>query len=76
MTEEYLALIMFLVTIVALLLGFPVALTLGGSALLFAFIGEYLDLFNIGLLSVYPLRILGVMKAETLVAVPLFIFMG
>ncbi|GJL99115.1 MAG: C4-dicarboxylate ABC transporter [Methyloligella sp.] len=76
MTPEYLALIMFLVTIVALLLGFPVALTLGGSALLFAFIGEYLDLFNIGLLSVYPLRILGVMKAETLVAVPLFIFMG
>ena len=40
MTEELLALIMFLVTIVALLLGFPVALTLGGSALLFAFIGE------------------------------------
>ncbi|MBO6549679.1 MAG: TRAP transporter large permease subunit [Rhizobiales bacterium] len=76
MTEELLALIMFLVTIVALLLGFPVALTLGGSALLFAFIGEYLDLFNMGLLSVYPLRILGVMKAETLVAVPLFIFMG
>lgn len=76
MTEEYLALIMFLVTIVALLLGFPVALTLGGSALLFAFIGEYLDLFNLGLLNVYPLRILGVMKAETLVAVPLFIFMG
>lgn len=76
MTEEYLALIMFMVTIVALMLGFPVALTLGGMALLFAFIGEYLDLFNLGLLSVYPLRILGVMKAETLVAVPLFIFMG
>jgi len=76
MTAEYLALIMFLVTIVALLLGFPVAITLGGSALLFAFIGEYLDLFNTGLLFVYPLRILGVMKAETLVAVPLFVFMG
>ena len=76
MSPEFLALIMFLVTIAALILGFPVALTLGGSALIFAFIGDSLELFNTGMLMVYPLRIFGVMKNEPLVAVPLFIFMG
>ncbi len=76
MTPEYLALLMFLATLAALMLGFPVALTLGGVAILFAFIGDWLDMFNLGLLNVYPLRVLGVMKTETLVAVPLFIFMG
>ena len=76
MSPEFLALIMFLVTIAALILGFPVALTLGGSALIFAFIGDYLELVNTGMLMVYPLRIFGVMKNEPLVAVPLFIFMG
>ncbi|MEL6962381.1 MAG: TRAP transporter large permease subunit [Pseudomonadota bacterium] len=59
-----------------LLFGFPVALTLGGSALLFAFLGDYLDLFRMAMLNAYPLRLLGVMKSEPLVAVPLFIFMG
>ena len=76
MSSELLSLIMFLVAILALLLGFPVALTLGGTALIFAFIGDSIELFNIGMVSVYPLRILGIMKNEPLVAVPLFIFMG
>ncbi len=76
MTSEILSFIMFGTTIVTLILGFPVALTLGGTAILFAFLGDYLDLFNMGLLGVYPLRIFGVMKNEPLVAVPLFIFMG
>ena len=76
MTPEMLSFIMFGTTIVTLILGFPVALTLGGMALLFGFLGHYLDLFNLGILSVYPLRIFGVMKNEPLVAVPLFIFMG
>ena len=76
MTPEHLSLIMFLSTIGLLVLGFPVALTLGGSALLFAFLGDFLDIFNSGILNIYPLRIFGVMKNEPLVAVPLFIFMG
>lgn len=76
MTPELLALIMFLVTLAALVAGFPVALTLGGSALLFAYLGDYMELFNSGMLMVYPLRIFGIMKNEPLVAVPLFIFMG
>lgn len=76
MTPEFLSFLMFGATIIALILGFPVALTLGGSALIFAFIGEYLEIFNMGMLNIYPLRIFGVMKNEPLVAVPLFIFMG
>ena len=76
MTSEILGFIMFGVTMVALLLGFPVALTLAGTALLFAALGDYFDLINFGMLLLYPLRIFGIMKTETLVAVPLFVFMG
>jgi tripartite ATP-independent transporter DctM subunit len=76
MTSEMLAFIMFGVTILTLIMGFPVALTLGGTSLLFAFIGDQFDLFNSGMLMVYPLRIFGIMKNEPLVAVPLFVFMG
>ena len=76
MTPEFLGFTMFGVTMIALLLGFPVALTIAGSALIFALIGDFFELFNLGILSLYPLRIFGVMKTETLVAVPLFVFMG
>jgi tripartite ATP-independent transporter DctM subunit len=76
MSGEIMAGVMFLATLLLLLFGFPVALTLGGVSLLFAFLGEHLGLFNDAMLNVYPLRVLGVMKSETLVAVPLFIFMG
>ena len=69
MTSEILGFIMFGVTMVALLLGFPVAFTLAGTALLFAALGDYFDLINFGMLSLYPLRIFGIMKTETLVAV-------
>ncbi len=68
--------LMFLCVLGFLLLGFPVALTLGGTALLFALLGAQLGLFPEVMLNIYPLRILGTMKAETLVAIPLFIFMG
>jgi len=58
---------MFGVTMITLLLGFPVALTIAGSALIFALIGDYFELFNLGILSLYPLRIFGV--------TPLFFFL-
>ncbi|WP_193368822.1 TRAP transporter large permease [Pelagibius marinus] len=76
MTAEHLSFIMFGVCLLALVMGYPVALTLGGVSLLFAFVGDHLGLFNAGMLMVYPLRVFGVMKNEPLVAVPLFIFMG
>ena len=53
MNPEVLAFIMFGVTIVTLILGYPVALTLGGTSLLFAFIGDQFGLFNAGMLMVY-----------------------
>ena len=76
MESETFALAMFFGTIIALLIGFPVALTLGGSALLFAYIGDWYGLFNSGMLNVFPLRILGIIKNEPLIAIPLFVFMG
>ncbi len=54
MDSELLSLIMFGGTILALLLGFPVAMTLGGSALIFAYIGDGFGLFNSGMLNVFP----------------------
>lgn len=65
------ALLMFPALIFCLLLGYPVAFTLGAVALLFGWLFLGLDFF--GLL---PLRIWGVMTGYTLLAVPLFIFMG
>ena len=76
MSGEMMAGLMFLTALGLLLAGYPVALTLGGTALLFALIGDQMGLFNEIMLGVYPLRLLGIMKTETLVAVPLFIFMG
>ncbi|PPR45207.1 MAG: C4-dicarboxylate TRAP transporter large permease protein DctM, partial [Alphaproteobacteria bacterium MarineAlpha5_Bin8] len=76
MTPEILAIIMFITTLCLLLFGFPVAFTLAGSALLFAFLGDMLDIFNFRMLFFFPQRIYGIMINEALVAVPLFIFMG
>ena len=67
---------MFVTTLALLLFGFPVAFTLAGSALIFAFIGDFLDIFNFRMLFFFPQRIYGIMINEALVAVPLFIFMG
>lgn len=76
LTPEFLAFAMFIFTIGFLLAGYPVAFTLGGSALLFALFGAELGLMDMGFLSIFPLRILGTMKSESLVAIPLFVFMG
>ena len=53
MTSELLGFTMFGVTMVALLLGFPVALTIAGSALIFAFIGDYFDLINLIIIDLF-----------------------
>lgn len=71
-----LALIMFLAVIGVLLLGFPVAFTLSGTALIFALIGVATGSFDPTFLETMPSRILGIMNNGTLVAVPLFVFMG
>ncbi|MGI9225650.1 MAG: TRAP transporter large permease [Woeseiaceae bacterium] len=73
---EWVALLLFLSVILVLLAGFPVAFTLGGTALVFAAVGVVTGTFNEALLSGLPNRVFGIMSNETLVAVPLFVFMG
>ena len=75
-TPEILSIIMFLTTLGLLLFGFPVAFTLAGSALIFGFLGDALEIFNFRMIGFFPQRIFGTMINEPLVAVPLFIFMG
>ena len=73
---EILSLMMFLGIIGVLLLGFPVAFTLPGVALIFALIGTWLGAFDPSNLSSIAPRYMGIMLNDVLVAVPLFIFMG
>jgi len=63
--------IMFFVALLLLLLGFPVAFTFGGVALIFGVFAEGWDLF-----AFMPFRIYSIMQNSVLMAVPLFIFMG
>jgi len=73
---EWVAAALFLAVVLVLLAGFPVAFSLGGTALIFAAAGVIGGGFNEALLSGLPNRIFGIMTNETLVAVPLFVFMG
>lgn len=68
---EYLPLWMFLFLTVVLMAGFPVTFTLLGTAIIFGVTGFGFNFFNL-----LPLRIWGVMSNVTLMAVPLFVFMG
>jgi TRAP-type mannitol/chloroaromatic compound transport system permease large subunit len=70
------AVILFFTVILFLLIGYPVAFTLAGVALLFAGIGLITGNFEAGYLSALPSRLFGIMTNETLIAVPLFVFMG
>ena len=73
---EWVAALLFGVVILVLLAGFPVALSLGGTALIFAGLGVLGGSFNEALLLGLPNRLFGIMTNEMLVAVPLFVFMG
>ncbi|MDF2182081.1 TRAP transporter large permease subunit [Neptuniibacter sp. CAU 1671] len=63
--------VMFFVALVMLLVGFPVAFTFGGIALIFGVFAEGPDIF-----AFMPFRIQSIMENTVLMAVPLFIFMG
>ena len=73
---ELFPLIMFLAVFAALLLGYSVALTLGGVGLLMAFIGAATGHFSLNDLGFLPGRLFGIVTNQTLIAVPLFVFMG
>ena len=73
---DYLPLLMFLVVCGVLLLGYPVAFSLAGTALGFAWIGTLSGNFDSAFLQALPNRLYGIMTNGTLIAVPLFVFMG
>lgn len=73
---EIMALLLFISVCLVLLTGYPVAFALGGTALLFAFLGILTGTFDPTFLTALPNRLYGIMTNMTLIAVPLFIFMG
>jgi len=73
---EFLPLLLFLAVCLVLLLGYPVAFSLGGTALAFAWIGGMAGYFDASFLQALPNRLYGIMTNVTLIAVPLFVFMG
>lgn len=76
MDPQYISVIMVVCIFAALVMGYPVAFTLGGMALLFAFGGAVFDVFSLKYLNSLPSSIFGVMTSDLLIAVPLFVFMG
>jgi TRAP-type mannitol/chloroaromatic compound transport system permease large subunit len=68
--------VMFLTVILVLLAGYPVAFSLAGTALIFALVGAMAGVFDLVFLETMPNRIFGILNNVTLIAVPLFVFMG
>lgn len=73
---ELMAILLFVCICISLMAGYPVAFTLGGMALLFAGVGVLTGTFDPSFLSALPNRLFGVMNNQTMLAVPLFVFMG
>jgi len=73
---EWLSILMFVFVCAVLLSGYPVAFSLAGASLLFGLLGWSLEAFDPVFLSALPNRLFGIMTNETLMAVPLFVFMG
>lgn len=73
---EVLAIALFVTICLTLILGYPVAFVLGGVSLLFAVIGMFSGVFDPVFLQALPNRLFGIMNNQTLLAVPLFVFMG
>ena len=73
---EFLPLWLFAAVCICLLFGYPVAFSLGGTALIFAGIGSLTGTFEGVFLEALPNRLFGIIRNETLIAVPLFVLMG
>lgn len=76
MNYDWLGIAMFGGALVLLSLGYPVAFSLGGVALIFALIGTAVGEFSLGFFNAMPSRIFGIMANYTLLAIPYFIFLG
>tara|TARA_B100000767_G_scaffold257798_1_gene265956 strand:- start:801 stop:2150 length:1350 start_codon:yes stop_codon:yes gene_type:complete len=68
--------LLFIFVIFILLLGYPVAFTLSGVSIIFAIFCSFTNNFDLSLLFALPSRVFGIITNETLVAIPMFIFMG
>ena len=68
--------LMFAGLLLFLLSGFPVAFALSATGLFFGFIGMEIGLFPANLFQALPLRVLGIMQNDTLLAIPFFTLMG
>ena len=73
---EYLSLWLFAAVFIMLLSGYPVAFVLAGTALAFAAVGSLFGAFDGAFLEALPNRLFGIMLNTSLIAVPLFVFMG
>jgi tripartite ATP-independent transporter DctM subunit len=67
---------LFLAVFLVLILGYPVALSLAGTALIAAGIGVLTGTFDLAFLHAMPNRLFGIVSNQTLIAVPLFVLMG
>ena len=73
---DVIPLLLFLAVCLVLMAGYPVAFSLAGTALGFAFVGQLTGSFDSAFLQALPNRLYGIMTNVTLIAVPLFVFMG
>lgn len=73
---EFMPFVMFIAVCAVLMLGYPVAFTLSGVALMFALLGTITGQFDGAFLEALPNRLFGIMSNQLLIAVPLFVFMG
>lgn len=73
---ELIPLFMFLTICLVLMIGYPVAFSLAGTALLFALVGGLAGVFDAAFLAALPNRVFGTISNVTLIAVPLFVLMG
>ena len=74
--DGFISIYLFLAVCGFLLMGYPVAFTLAGTALAFAAGGILFGQFDPAFLSALPGRLFGTINNATLIAVPLFILMG
>ncbi len=73
---ELMAILLFVSICLTLMAGYPVAFTLGGVSLLFAAMGMATGIFDGSYLYALPNRLFGIMNNQTMLAVPLFVFLG
>lgn len=74
--SQYLDLLMFASLMGAILLGFPVAFSIAGVAVIFAYLGWVLGVMDISLLGAVGPRVFGLLSNQVLIAIPLFVLMG